>query len=141
MFGRVRLGTAGWTIPTRFAEAFPGPGSHLERYARRFDAAEINSSFHRPHRPSTYARWAASVPDGFRFAAKLPKAITHTKRLLEVEPELDQFRVETAALQDRLGPVLVQLPPKLAFQPEVADAFFRQLSARFGGPTVCEPRH
>ena len=141
MSAKVRIGTAGWSIPTRFGDAFPGDGSHLERYARRFDAAEINSSFHRPHRPATYARWAAAVPDGFRFAIKLPKEITHTKRLVDVDPALDRFAAETAGIGDRLGPVLVQLPPKLGFDPEIADPFFRALRTRFPGPIVCEPRH
>jgi len=141
MSAKARIGTAGWSIPARFADAFPGHRSHLERYARRFDAAEINSSFHRPHRPATYARWAGSVPDGFRFAIKLPKEITHTKRLVDVEPALDRFAAETAGLGDRLGPVLVQLPPKLPFDPETADRFFRALRARSPGPIVCEPRH
>jgi hypothetical protein len=77
----VRIGTAGWSIPTEHAAPFPALGSHLERYAAVFDAVEINSSFYRPHRPATYERWAASVPEGFRFAVKVPKAITHERRL------------------------------------------------------------
>src|SRR4051794_37325616 len=137
----VAIGTAGWTIPARFAPHFPGEGSHLERYARRFPVAEINSSFHRPHRPSTYARWAASVPDGFRFALKLPKEITHTRRLLDIGPLLEPFAEETAGLGDRRGPILVQLPPKLAFAGPVVTGFFDALRACFGGPVVCEPRH
>src|SRR5438309_10602869 len=141
MSGRIRVGTAGWSIPVRFGAAFPGQGSHLGRYARRFGVAEINSSFHRPHRPSTYARWAASVPDGFRFSVKLPKEISHTRRLIGAEAGLDQFALETAGLGDRLGPVLVQLPPKLAFEAEVAAAFFTALRERFPGPVACEPRH
>jgi uncharacterized protein YecE (DUF72 family) len=141
MCAKVRIGTAGWSIPTRFADAFPGEGTHLQRYSRLFDAAEINSSFHRPHRPATYARWAASVPDGFRFAVKVPKAITHALRLAGAEPALDRFAAETAGLGDRLGPVLVQLPPKLAFEADLAAPFFGQLRARFPGPCVCEPRH
>jgi uncharacterized protein YecE (DUF72 family) len=65
MPGEVRIGTAGWSIPKRHADVFPAAGSHLERYAARLAAVEINSSFYRPHRPATYARWAAAVPDGF----------------------------------------------------------------------------
>ncbi|HWP34406.1 MAG TPA: DUF72 domain-containing protein, partial [Thermodesulfobacteriota bacterium] len=62
--GAVLVGCAGWAIPRAAAGAFPGPGSHLERYARVLPAVEINSSFYRSHRPRTYARWAASVPAG-----------------------------------------------------------------------------
>lgn len=75
----IRLGTAGWAIPRRFADTFPAVGSALERYAAIFLAVEINSTFYRLHKPETYARWASAVPDGFRFAAKLPKVITHER--------------------------------------------------------------
>ena len=75
--GARRIGCAGWSIHKDAAAAFPVEGSHLERYARVFPAVEINSSFYRPHKPETYARWADSVPDGFRFAVKVPRAITH----------------------------------------------------------------
>ena len=77
----VFVGCAGWSIPRQHASYFPSEGSHLERYARFLPAVEINSSFYRPHKPATYARWAASVPDGFRFLFKLPRAITHERRL------------------------------------------------------------
>lgn len=113
----IRIGTAGWTIPRAVAERFPGEGGHLQRYASRFDAAEINSSFHRPHRPATYARWAECVPADFRFAVK------------------------TAPLGGKLGPLLVQLPPSLAFDAAVAEAFFAAVRARFAGALACEPRH
>src|SRR5689334_2372840 len=57
------IGCAGWSIPRQYAAYFPDQGTHLERYAQQLPAVEINSSFYRPHRPETYARWAASVPD------------------------------------------------------------------------------
>jgi uncharacterized protein YecE (DUF72 family) len=66
-------------------------GSHLERYAKVLNAVEINSSFYRPHRTATYERWAASVPEEFRFAVKIPKAITHERRLKEAGDLLDRF--------------------------------------------------
>ena len=72
-----RIGCAGWSIPKAHAGAFPAVGTALERYAQVFDCVEINSSFYRSHRPSTYERWAASVPDHFRFSVKMPKQITH----------------------------------------------------------------
>ena len=137
----VRLGTAGWAIPRDVATSFPAEGSALERYAAQFSAAEINSSFHRPHRPSTYAHWADTVPDGFRFAAKVPKTITHGLKLVGAEAELDRFLGEVAALGPKLGPLLVQLPPKLAFEADVADAFLRLLRERHDGAVALEPRH
>ena len=137
----VRVGTAGWAIPRDVASRFPEEGSGLQRYAARLAVAEINSSFHRPHRPSTYARWAESVPQDFRFAAKLPRSITHDLKLVGAEAELDRFLGEVAAVGDKLGPLLVQLPPKLAFEPQVAEAFLRLLRERHGGAVVMEPRH
>lgn len=135
------VGTAGWSIPRPFARAFAGDGSLLERYARVLPAAEINSSFYRPHQPGTYARWAASVPAGFRFAVKVPKEATHTRKLAGAGPVLDRFLAEATALGDALGPLLVQLPPSLALDTRVAGLFFRVLRRRFARPVACEPRH
>jgi uncharacterized protein YecE (DUF72 family) len=137
----VRVGTAGWAIPRAVAGSFPEEGSGLQRYAARFDVAEINSSFHRQHRPGTYARWAESTPEGFRFSAKLPRTITHDLRLASAEAELDRFLGEIAGLGSKLGPLLVQLPPSLAFAPEVAAPFLGQLRARHAGGLALEPRH
>lgn len=137
----IRVGTAGWSVPARNAGHFPADGTHLERYARVLNAVEINTSFYRPHRRTTYERWAASVPDGFRFAVKLPKAATHSARLVDTAPILDRFLDEVGGLGDRLGPLLVQLPPKLAFDAAMADAFFLALRERHDGPVACEPRH
>ncbi len=113
---KTMIGTAGWSIPAQHAGAFPGEGSHHERYSRRFSAVEINTSFYRPHRPGTYQRWAATVPADFRFAVKMPKEITHTRRLLQVTEPLTRFLGEAGALGEKLGPILVQLPPSLAFK-------------------------
>ena len=137
----VLIGTAGWSVPRDVQDRFPPGASHLARYAQVFPAAEINSSFHRPHRPSTYARWAETVPASFRFSAKLPKTLTHVQKLADPEPLLDAFLAEAGALGRKLACLLVQLPPSLAFDAERADAFFRALRERFGGWVTCEPRH
>src|ERR1700749_132945 len=118
-----RVGTAGWSIPKTVGDAFPSPGSHLTRYAARFSAVEINSSFYRPHRPATYARWAASVQASFRFSVKLPRTITHERRLLECDDLLARFADEVANLGEKRGPVLIQLPPSLAFEASIAGRF------------------
>src|SRR4051812_39806136 len=99
----VRVGCAGWSIAKPHAEFFPGEGSHLARYARKFPAVEINSSFYRPHRPSTYARWSAETPEGFAFSLKVPKEITHKRRLIGVDERLDQFLAESEALGAKRG--------------------------------------
>jgi uncharacterized protein YecE (DUF72 family) len=135
------VGTAGWAIPRAAAEHFPAHGAGLERYAARFDAVEINSTFYRSHRTSTYARWIAATPPHFRFAVKLPRAITHVARLVNTAPLLAAFRSEALQLGDKLGPLLVQLPPSLAFDPAVAEPFFRELRELWPEVVVCEPRH
>jgi uncharacterized protein YecE (DUF72 family) len=137
----VRVGTAAWAIPRDVRERFGGDGSRLERYGRRFRCVEINSSFYRPHRLATYARWAASVPGEFRFALKVPKEITHTRRFVGAVEPLERFLTETAALADKRGVLLVQLPPSFAFDAVLVDAFFAEFRARYDGPLACEPRH
>ena len=138
---RIRVGVAGWSVPAVSAQRFPRSGSHLERYAARFSCVEINSSFYRPHRRSTYARWAASVPDNFRFAVKLPKLITPERRFVDCAEPLARFADETGGLGPKRGPVLVQLPPSFAFEAERVEGFFAAFAAIVGGPVVCEPRH
>ncbi len=137
----IRIGTAGWSIPKLSAPAFPADGTHLERTARVMAMTEVNSSFYRPHKPETWARWAASTPPGFRFAVKLPKAISHEARLVGADAALERFLAEAGMLGDRFGPLLVQLPPSLRFDRAVAEDFFALLRARFDGEVVCEPRH
>lgn len=140
----VRVGTAGCSLPRQvqadFADA--SQGTHLERYAQRLPAVEINSSFYRPHQRATYARWAEGTPPGFRFAVKLPRAITHTARLVGCDGLLDPFLDQVGGLGNRLGCLLVQLPPSLALDAGIAAAFLRSLRQRHGsGPVAIEPRH
>ena len=139
--GTIFIGCAGWNIPKEYAPRFPPDGSHLERYARRLPAVEINSSFYRPHQRTTYARWAQAVPAHFRFAVKVPRRITHQCRLKDAGEPLERFLEECTGLGDRLGPLLVQLPPSLTFDGAAAAAFFEALRRRFAGGVVCEPRH
>jgi hypothetical protein len=107
---QIYVGTAAWAIPKQYQDAFPTDGSHLVRYASRFDGVEINSSFYRPHRLSTYQRWADDVPEHFRFAVKMPKTITHEGRLRDVDEPLQRFLSEIAGLGPKLGPVLIRVP-------------------------------
>jgi uncharacterized protein YecE (DUF72 family) len=137
----LRIGTAGWNVPSLYLDQVPPGGSHLERYARRLNAVEINSSFYRPHRRTTYQRWAQSVPDDFRFAVKVPKTITHEAGLADCGALLDRFVDEATGLGDKLGVLLVQLPPKSALSKRIADRFFRDLRARIDTHVALEPRH
>ncbi|HUP97786.1 MAG TPA: DUF72 domain-containing protein [Usitatibacter sp.] len=135
------VGTAGWSLPPRDQPSFPGEGSHLERYARVFRAVEINSTFHRPHRPTTFERWAASVPKDFRFSVKVPRTITHDARLSGTRALVDEFLEQLAPLGRRLACLLVQLPPKLECQARTARAFFDHLRDAYAGAIALEPRH
>ena len=137
----LRIGTAGWGLPRLWRGEFPADGSYLERYAARFDAAEINSSFYRQHRRGVYERWAAAVPLEFRFAVKVPRAITHDQSLVAADVLLEVFLEEVAGLGSRLGPLLVQLPPSLALNEEHAEEFFETLRRLHAGPVALEPRH
>jgi uncharacterized protein YecE (DUF72 family) len=128
-------------IPASLADSFPGDGPHLERYARVMNAAEINSSFHRPHRRSTYERWSSLVPDDFAFSVKIPKTISHQKRCAGCADELEQFINETAGLGQKRHLLLLQLPPSFQFEEERFEQFF-DLCRRLAAPLiVCEPRH
>ena len=134
------VGTAGWTIPAQYKGQFPAQGSHLERFAARLNGVEINSSFYRSHKRETYARWAATVPPGFRFSVKVPRTITQNHRLKGYGDLLDRFLNEVSGLGDKLGVLLAQLPPSLVYDGEMAEEFFCDL-ARAEVTMACEPRH
>ena len=136
----VRVGCAGWAIPKQYTDFFPAVGSHLERYAARFSVVEINSTFYKSHKPTTYARWAASVSDHFRFAVKIPKSITHVHRLADGD-SVRHLLTEVSGLGAKLGPLVVQLPPSLVFDLDVAEKFFKELRLCTDASVVCEPRH
>ena len=140
------VGTAGWSVPKQhfgvFAtEATGSKLSHLELYASRLNCVEINSSFHRPHRRSTWERWAATTPAHFRFAVKAPKEVTHKAKLVKTGGLLLEFFDAIRGLGNKLGPVLIQLPPSLAFAQCLADEFFTTVRELYAGAVVIEPRH
>ena len=145
----IRIGTAGWTLPKQHAHHFPAEGSHLERTAAGFNCVEVNSSFHRPHMLKTWERWAATAPPHFKFAVKVPKTITHQAKLINTGALLQTFLDQVNGLGEKLGPLLIQLPPKLAFDEGLAHEFlttFRELypiseSNENLGQAVLEPRH
>ncbi|MGZ3181727.1 MAG: DUF72 domain-containing protein [Telluria sp.] len=136
-----RVGCAGWSLSRHDRPHFPEAGSHLQRYAAVFNAAEINSSFYRPHQRGTYERWAESVPETFRFSVKAPKTVTHEKRLVGSDEELARFAGEAQGLGARLGWILVQLPPKFDFDGACAREFFGRLRGHFACGIALEARH
>ena len=141
MPAKIYIGTAGWSIPRAEQRRFPAGESHLARYAKVLPAVEINSTFHRPHRAATFERWAASVPRGFRFSVKIPRTITHDQKLAGSAALLKAFLADLAPLGARLGCLLVQLPPSLAFDARVARTFLTVLRKHFDRGVALEPRH
>jgi len=120
---------------------FVARGSHLERYSQKLSCCEINSSFYRPHKNETWIRWAQSVPADFRFSVKMPKSITHVARLACSSDVLSAFLQQIVFLGEKLGPILVQLPPSLEFEDSVTTNFLTLLRKSYSGEVVLEPRH
>jgi len=137
----IRIGLAGWSNPPSHKARRPSSQSHLEYYAAHFGCVEINSSFYRPHRPSTYAAWALATPRTFRFSVKMPRSITHDSGLRGTSRDMTEFFSGIEALRRKLSVVLIQLPPSLEFERRVARAFFNSIPRLSGVALVCEPRH
>ena len=136
----IRIGCAGWNAPRQIGAHFE-QGTHLERYSRTFTCCEINSSFHRAHRYSTWERWGASVSEDFRFSVKFPRTITHDVELKCTPEDLAAFLKQVSFLGPKLGPLLVQLPPRRAFDHVTARQFFASIREQYHGDVVLEARH
>ncbi|WP_342237908.1 DUF72 domain-containing protein [Inquilinus sp. OTU3971] len=129
--GQVRIGISGWTYrPWRgvfYPKGLPQT-RELAFAAGTFPTIEINGTFYGSQRPESYARWAGETPDGFVFAVKGPRFITHTRRLREVETPLANFLASgPLRLGPKLGPILWQFPPSFRFDPERIEAFLKLL--------------
>ena len=133
----LRTGTAGWSLPIKPKD----PGSHLYHYSRNLGCVEVNSSFYRPHRPSTWARWATETPPDFRFSIKAPKTITHEAKLHHAETLLRDFFEQIQPASEKAGPILFQLPPSFAFDSVVVEDFLSLLRTVYEKEVVIEPRH
>ena len=127
----VRIGISGWTYPPWRGAFYPPelpPARELGYVAERLTSVEINGTFYSLQRPSSFQSWYAQTPPGFVFAVKGPRFITHMKKLRDAATPLANFFASGAlALADKLGPVLWQLPPNLAFHPDVVERFLAAL--------------
>lgn len=138
----ISVGTAGWALGKQVREHFLAGSSQLQRYATRLNCCEINSTFYRLHRPSTYARWLEAVPADFRFVLKAPRQMTHEQKLRACQTHLQTFLENTAVMAAQPRTVLLfQLPPSLDFVEQVAMEFFTNLRELYAGLVACEPRH
>jgi uncharacterized protein YecE (DUF72 family) len=121
------VGTSGWVYPPWRGTFYPPGLAHrreLEYLSRQLNSVEINGSFYSLQRPSSYQSWAAQTPDGFVFAVKGGRFITHMKKLRDVETPLANFFASgVLALGAKLGPLLWQLPPNLPFDADRLDSF------------------
>ena len=128
--GQLYVGTSGWSYGWEaFYPADLPSREYLSYYSQQFRTVEVNYSFYHLPRPSTYENWAARTPRDFTFAVKLSKFITHVKRLSGVDQELEKFLANATALGPKLGPILIQLPPSLSYDPARLSEFLTAMKA------------
>jgi len=131
MAGRIRIGISGWRYAPWRGKFYPKglrQADELAYAAGKFPTIEINGTFYSLQRPEFFERWRDATPNNFVFAIKGARFITHMKRLKDVEAPLANFFASgVLALGEKLGPVLWQLPPSFAFDPDRLARFFDQL--------------
>jgi uncharacterized protein YecE (DUF72 family) len=130
---RVLAGTSGFSYKEWKGSFYPEdlPADRmLAYYAERLPAVEINNTFYRMPKPALLESWAAEVASGFRFVLKASQRITHFKRLKDTGSEVEYFFGVASTLGERLGPVLVQLPPNLKKDLPRLEAFLATLPAQ-----------
>ena len=144
------IGTSGWQYkdwrPAKGADdtgyLYPGGLPQrlwLEHYAERFATVEVNNAFYRLPERDTFAAWRERTPDGFTVAVKMSRFLTHIKRLREPQEPVARFLSRADALGDKLGPVLLQLPPTMKADLGALDETLRQFPP--GVRVAVEPRH
>jgi len=124
--GQAHIGTSGWSYQ-HWRERFYPPDvpqrRWLECFAEQFPTVELNSTFYHDPKPETYDGWRERTPAGFVFAVKMSRFITHRRVLAEVGEPLERFLVGARRLGEKLGPILVQLPPTLEREDGVLGRF------------------
>lgn len=131
MAGDIRIGISGWRYAGWRGVFYPPKlpqRRELEFAAGRFRSIEINGTHYSLQRPNHFLQWAAETPEDFVFSIKGSRFITHMKKLRDVEEALANFFAQgLLALGRKLGPILWQFPPQLAFNPDRFENFFRIL--------------
>lgn len=126
----VRIGTSGWSYD-HWANVLYPPGlasaRRLSRYVEEFDTVELNASFYRWPKDSTFAGWRAQLPEGFRMSVKAHRGLTHYRRLAAPEPWIERFETCWRALGDRHGVLLVQLHPEQRRDDARLDSFLARV--------------
>lgn len=132
--GQIHIGTSGWSYAHWKGPFYPPdlPDARmLEYYARHFHSVEINSSFYRLPEPRTLRDWYADTPSDFLFTAKASRYITHMKKLREPRKTVHAFLERISLLDDKLGPILFQLPPHWHCNTDRLHTFLENLSSTF----------
>lgn len=127
---KVHIGTSGWSYKDWKGIFYPEKMKSTEWltfYAESFDTTEINTSFYHLPKPQTVLGWIEKVPKDFKFCVKISRYLTHMKKLHDPEEPLSRFFDVFAPMQQRMGPVLVQLPPSASFKPDITEHFFQVL--------------
>jgi len=115
------VGTSGWTYNHWKDTFYPGniPKTRwFDYYAKTFTAVEINATFYRRFTDTTYQKWRERAPDDFLYVLKVPRQITHRKYLLDSETPIMEFWESVVLLENHFGMVLMQLPPKIPYDPD-----------------------
>lgn len=136
------VGTSGWQYKDWRGVLYPEGVPQrlwLEEYARRFRTVEVNNAFYRLPAAETFADWRRRTPEGFVMAVKASRYLTHIKRLRDPREPVRRLMTRAEALGDRLGPILLQLPPTLRADPAALDACLRCFPASVR--VAVEPRH
>lgn len=143
--GEIRIGVSGWTYAPWRGNFYPPELTQkreLDYAARQFNAIEINGTFYGMQRPSAFRHWAAAAPDGFVFAVKGPRYLTHMLRLKEPEAPLANFFASgVLAMGDKLGPILWQFPERFAFDAARVEAFLALLPHDTAAAAMLGRRH
>ncbi len=129
--GRIRIGISGWTYPPWRGGFYPKglrQKDELSYAARQFSSIEINGTFYGLQKPDSFMRWRDETPEGFVFAVKAPRYITHDLKLRDVETPLANFIASgVLSLGAKLGPILWQFPPAMRFDAALFRAFLEML--------------
>jgi uncharacterized protein YecE (DUF72 family) len=134
MEGRIHIGTSGWHYKHWTGTFYPEGTRAAEQFAcylQHFDTVEINNSFYRLPTPETFRKWKTSAPADFVFAVKANRFITHMKKLKDPAESLARFMENVSALDDRLGPILFQLPPGWKLNLQRLQEFLQALPTRY----------
>ncbi len=129
-----RIGTSGWNYPHWKGIFYPDNiprAKWLEYYSERFDTVELNATFYRLPKEQTFKNWNKRTPEGFLYSVKISKFITHTKRLKDCADALLKFYSAIEHLKEKLGPILIQLPPGLKYERSMFESFCYLLNSSY----------